>query len=262
VIVVVRGVGDIGSAVAHYLFRDGHGVVIHDDPKPTTTRRGMSFADAVFDGQANLDGVRAIRADDLEHVRQALAENEAIPVYVRPWGPLLATLGHRALVDARMRKHVAAEVQIGYADLTVGLGPALVAGRHAHVVVETSWDGLGTVLMEGASLPLAGEPREIDGHARDRYVYAPVEGVFRTKASIGDSVRQGQEIAEIGAILLSAPLDGVLRGLTHDDVPVSVGTKVIEVDPRVRGSEVRGIVERPRRIAEGVLAAIRDYDSL
>lgn len=73
-------------------------------------------------------------------------------------------------------------------------------------------------------------------------------------------MRQGQEIAEIGPVVLSAPLDGVLRGLTHDDVPVSVGTKVIEVDPRGRVGEVRGIVERPSRIAEGVLSAVRAWE--
>jgi len=59
---------------------------------------------------------------------------------------------------------------------------------------------------------------------------------------------------------MRAPLDGVLRGLTHDDVPVSVGTKDIEVDPRGRVEEVRGIGERPRRIAEGVLSAIRAWE--
>jgi hypothetical protein len=45
--VVVRGVGDVGSAVAHRLFVEGYAVVIHDGPTPTTTRRGMAFADAV-----------------------------------------------------------------------------------------------------------------------------------------------------------------------------------------------------------------------
>ena len=53
----MRGIGDIGSAVAHALFIEGLRVVIHDDPAPTTTRRGMAFADAVFDGRATLDGV-------------------------------------------------------------------------------------------------------------------------------------------------------------------------------------------------------------
>ena len=95
---------------------------------------------------------------------------------------------------------------------------------------------------------------------RDRYVYAPAEGVFRTKARIGDAVRAGQEIAEIGPVALTVPLDGVLRGLTHDGAPVTLGTKVIEVDPRGRVSEVWGIAERPRQIAEGVLSAIRTWE--
>ncbi len=75
-IILVRGVGDIGSAVAHRLFREGYGVAIHDDPKPTMTRRGMAFADAAFDGHAVLDGVRAVRADDLERVKQVLARRD------------------------------------------------------------------------------------------------------------------------------------------------------------------------------------------
>ena len=32
-VVIVRGLGDIGSAVAHLLFREGYGVVLHDDPR-------------------------------------------------------------------------------------------------------------------------------------------------------------------------------------------------------------------------------------
>ena len=159
-----------------------------------------------------------------------------------------------------MRKHGAPEVHIGYAHLTIGLGPALVAGHHAHVVIETSWDGLGAVITAGASRPLAGEPRAIAGHARDRYVYAPLDGVFRTKARIGDAVGQREEIAKIGPAVLLAPLDGVLRGLTRDDVPVTIGTKVIEVDPRGRIGEVRGIAERPRRVAEGALSVIRTWE--
>jgi xanthine dehydrogenase accessory factor len=260
VVVLVWGIGDIGSAVAHLLFQEGYGVVIHDAPLPATTRRGMVFADAVFDGQAALDRVRAIRADSLEHVALVLGGRDAIAVNVGELGPLLAAAGHRVLVDARMRKHAAPEVQTELAELTVGLGPALVARLHAHVVVETSWDALGAAITEGASLPLAGEPRAIAGHSRNRYVYAPAEGVFRTKARIGDAVRQGREVAEIGGAVLRAPLDGVLRGLTHDRVPVSTGTKVIEVDPRGREEEVRGITERPRRIAEAVLSAIRDRE--
>lgn len=257
---LVRGVGDIGSAVAHRLFSEGYAVLIHDDPKPTTTRLGMAYADAVFDGHSSLDGIEAVRARDITGVRRLLATREAIPVYVGALRPFLKEFVPAVLVDARMRKHTSPQVQRGLAELTIGLGPDLVVGRHADLVIETSWDGLGRVIIEGASLALAGEPREIEGHARDRYVYAPCDGVFRTKARIGEEVRQGQEVAEIGSTVLNSPLDGVLRGLTRDGVPVTTRTKVIEVDPRGAGAEVRGIGERPRRVADGVLTAIREWD--
>jgi len=256
--VVVRGIGDVGSAVAHRLFLEGYAVLIHDVPTPTTTRRCMAFADAVFDGSAILEKVHAVRAHDLLRVEETLASRRAIPIYIRDIGPLLAEMCPDILVDARIRKHDEPEIQRGFAKLTIGLGPSLVAGSHADVVVETTWDRLGTIIRTGASLPLAGEPRELGGHARDRYVYAPLAGLFRTKARIGDPVRQGQALARIGLTVLTAPLDGVLRGLTRDGVPVAARTKVIEVDPRGTAAEVRGIGERPRRIADGVLAAIRE----
>lgn len=50
--VLVRGAGDIGSAVAVHLFHAGHAVAIHEGQRPTTSRRGMAFADAVFDAEA------------------------------------------------------------------------------------------------------------------------------------------------------------------------------------------------------------------
>ena len=73
-ICVVRGVGDIGSAGAHRLFREGCRPVIHDDPNPTTTRRGMAFADAIFDGQAELDG-EVIGTFATDHPAQGLSKS-------------------------------------------------------------------------------------------------------------------------------------------------------------------------------------------
>jgi xanthine dehydrogenase accessory factor len=48
----------------------------------------------------------------------------------------------------------------------------------------------------------------------------------------------------------------MLRGLTHDSVPVAKKAKVIEVDPRGAKAQIAGIAERPLRIAQGVLEAI------
>jgi len=256
--VLVRGVGDVGSAVAHRLFSDGYAVVIHDSPEPVATRRKMAFAEAVFDGVARLDGVEARRAMDVDMVKALMAGN-TVAVFVGPFPDLLEAIKPDVLIDARMRKRAVPEIQRGSAPLTIGLGPNFEAGVTCDVAIETSWDALGTVIRAGTPLPLAGEPRALGGHARDRYVYAPCEGVFRTRAEIGDRVDQGQPIATIGETVLVAPVAGVLRGLTHDGVPVIARAKVIEVDPRARTAEVAGISERPRRIAAGVADAVRQF---
>ena len=79
---------------------------------------------------------------------------------------------------------------------------------------------------------------------------------MRTACAIGQSVAAGEIVARIEGTTLTAPLSGVLRGLTHDGVQVAAGTKVIEIDPRGDPALVCGIGERPARIADGVLQAI------
>jgi xanthine dehydrogenase accessory factor len=128
-------------------------------------------------------------------------------------------------------------------------------------VIETMrGDSLGQMIERGSASALQGEPNEIEGHARDRYVYAPVTGTFYTPHQIGDQVEAGQEVARVDSTPLFAPITGTLRGLTHDGVPVSQKTKVIEVDPRMENAQVAGIAERPARIAQGVLQAIQIWE--
>src|SRR5687767_9792521 len=103
-VVVVRGSGDVGSAVAHALYMRGARVIVHDDPAPAHLRRGMSFADALFDGRSTLDGVVARHARDLEALRAIEAVDEQLPVCDAPLDALLAEYKPEVLVDARMRK--------------------------------------------------------------------------------------------------------------------------------------------------------------
>lgn len=258
-IIVVRGSGDVGSAVAYRLFQAGEAVVLHDAPMPAYTRRGMAFVDALFDRIAVVKGVIGKRARDLDDLRSMVKCRRAIPVVNGPIEDIVAVLRPDVLVDARMRKRETPEPQRGLARHVIGLGPNFEPGVNVDIAVETGWGSdLGAVVRSGRTRDLAGEPQEIAGHARDRYVYAPQAGVFRTRLAIGEEVRQGQEVARIGDTPLLAPLSGCLRGLTHDGVTVAAGTKVIEVDPRGRKEEAYEFGERPLRIAEGVLAAIQD----
>jgi xanthine dehydrogenase accessory factor len=256
-VVLVRGSGDVGSAVAHLLFTAGHSVAVHDVALPAAPRRGMAFADAIFDGRCQLAGVDARLVDDPSALPAALAEHREVPVSTAELTDVLAAVHPDVLVDARMRKRAHPEAQLELAPLTIGLGPNFVAGETTHLAVETRWgEELGAVIAEGPTEVLAGEPRSFEGHARDRFIYAPMAGVFMTTARIGQRVRAGEPVGAIDGVELTAPLDGILRGLTHDGVPIEAGAKVIEVDPRGDIQAVTGLGARPKRIAEGVAAAI------
>ncbi len=258
-VVLIRGSNDVASAAARLLFVSGYAVAIHEAPQPTATRRKMAFADAAFDGESVLENVKA-RLVKAESVRELSLKREFIPFCVDDFSALLAQLRPQVLIDARMRKHHQSEKQRGLAPLTIGLGPNFIAGETTDWAIETGWgDSLGKLILQGATNPLAGEPREIEGHARDRYVYAPVAGIFRTLRQIGELVEQGEEVAWIGAFPLLAPISGALRGLMRDGAPVAEKTKVIEVDPRGKNAQFTGVGERPARIAEGVLQAVESW---
>jgi xanthine dehydrogenase accessory factor len=260
-LILVRGSGDVASAVAHLLFKAGYAVCMHDSAQPTATRRKMAFTDAIFDGSAVLDGVLARRADSLGDLGSLLAAGDLVPMSTLSLALLLENLRPTVLIDARMKKHAQPEEQMRLARLSIGLGPNFIAGETVHLAVETARGAnLGRVITHGATQALEGEPNSIEGHARDRYVYAPQQGIFHTELQIGERVSQGQKIAQIETTRLLAPITGVLRGLTRDGVPVTLKTKVIEIDPRMEHAQISGIADRPARIAQGVLEGISDWE--
>ena len=254
---LVRGTGDVGSAVAHALYRGGHGIVLHDDAAPAHSRRGMAFTDALFDGLARLGDVLAKRARDPDDLPYMVRCGRAVPVSRDDFSAILGLLRPDVLVDARMRKRARPERQIGLAPLTIGLGPNFIAGDTIDIAVETGWgEDLGRVIRKGATRPLEGEPSPIAGVARERYVYSPVAGILITNRAIGERVTAGDPIATVGELILTAPITGCIRGLTHDGVRVAPGTKVIEIDPRNDPTLVFGLGDRPQTIAAAVLSAV------
>lgn len=249
---LVRGIGDVGSAVAHALHSAGHNVAIHDGPQPTAHRRGMAFVDAMFDGHATLAGIEAWKVDNPAEIPDVWVKN-VVAVSSAALNDLRNLTRWDLLVDARMRKRATPEDQRPLAVLAIGLGPGFTVGDNCHRAVETGWDGLGTIVEAGSTAPLRGEPRAILGHARERLVYAAKAGLFTSALRIGETVTQGQTIAAVAGDPVLAPLSGTLRGLSRSGVPVERGTKIVEVDPRGDPASAFGLGERPRRIAEAVL---------
>lgn len=257
-LIVVRGVNEFGSAIACRLSQAGYDVVLHDVPAPADCHRGMAFTDAVYDGSAALDGVTARRIDRVDAIGGELAARAAIPITTAELAPVLGILKPDVLIDARMRKRHQPERQIDLAPLTIGVGPNFTAAETTDLIVETGFgDDFAEVRDTGTTRPLAGEPPTVLGHGRERFIYAPNSGFFRTDRQIGEAVMQGEVIAHVGTSPLTAPFGGALRGLTRDGATVESGERVIEVDPRGPEAIVAGIGPRQSRIAGAVVTALQ-----
>jgi xanthine dehydrogenase accessory factor len=257
---LVLGCGDVGSTVAVRLHESGMRVVMRDEPRPAWHRRGMALVDAMYEGQATLDGVLARKIQVCPASGQsALLANwiavvdAAMRDTLRRWRPGL-------VVDARMRKYEEPERIRGEAAVVIGLGPGFEAGTHVDVVIETAWGHkLGEPVWSGRALPATREPRKLNGHGRKRYVYSPAAGCWSTSREIGEFVAEGELIGEVDGQQLLAPLSGILRGISADGAEVRQRTKIAEVDTSCDIARAFGVGRRPERIAQGVLLALAEF---
>ena len=254
-LVILRGGGDLASGVALRLHRAGIRVLIVELEQPLAVRRTVAFAEAVYAGQIEIEGLigRKITKPDES---ASTFEAGQIPVLVDPTLTSLSSLVHEALVDARMTKR-APDVIANAASLVVGLGPGFVAGENCHAVVETMrGHNLGRVLWQGSAQADTGVPSSIAQHGKDRVLRAPAVGRAEPHAEIGRQLKAGDLIAVISGSELRAPFDGVLRGLIHPSVQVAAGMKIGDLDPRNDPSYCWRVSDKALAIGGGVLEAL------
>jgi len=75
-LVLIKGAGDLATGVAHRLYRAGFKVVMTEQETPTVIRRPVSFAGAVFEGEAEVEGVRARRVKGIVSGRKIKMKNK------------------------------------------------------------------------------------------------------------------------------------------------------------------------------------------
>ncbi len=254
-LVLLRGGGDLATGVAARLWRAGMSVVVTEIAQPLAIRRLVALAEAVYAGETHVEDLTAIRVDSLAQARRALAMRR-IPVLVDPLAECRKELRPEVLVDGRMRKR-APEFGMEAALLVVGLGPGFTAGADCHAVVETQrGHHLGRVIWQGLADPDTGVPEAVRGHAGDRVLRAPADGELHDGVPLGTRVTSGTTLARVGTAALSAPFDGVLRGLMHDGLEVRRGQKVGDVDPRGDIAFCRQISDKALAVGGGVVEAI------
>lgn len=254
-IIVVRGGGDLATGTIHKLHRSGFKVLVLEINRPLVIRRTVSFAQAIFSGETIVEGVRAVRVEDLEDIYREW-DKDNVPVIVDPQGNILNELKADILVDSIIaKKNIGTSKSM--ATITIGVGPGFNAGVDVDVVVETlRGHNLGKLIFEGFAEPDTGIPGVINGYGIERVIKSPASGIISNISSIGDMVTKGQVISRIGDVAVTANIDGVLRGLIEDGMEVQKGLKIGDVDPRGIREYCYTISDKARAIAGAVLEAI------
>lgn len=253
--VVVRGGGDLASGVIYRLHRAGFRIAVLELATPILVRRTVSYGDAVYSAERTVEGVTARHIPRVADIVPTWSA-ERVPVLVDPDGHFLKTIEPLIVVDARMEKRNLGTT-ITDAPLVIALGPGFCAGEDCHAVIETNrGHNLGRVYWRGYAEPDTGEPGVIQGVTHSRVLRAPVAGHVRPHRDIGDVVRTGDIIADVGGEAVRAPFDGVLRGLIHEQVIVGAGMKIGDLDPRAKREHCFTISDKSLAIGGGVLEAI------
>ena len=214
-LVVVRGAGDLATGCIVRLVKSGFRVVALEAERPTAIRRAVSLCEAVWDGEAAVEGVRAFRCD----AAPASWGRLDVPLLIDPDARAVAHLAPLALVDAILAKRNLG-TRIGMAPVVVGVGPGFVAGGDVNAVVETSrGHDLGRVLLSGSAAPDTGVPGLIAGEGRARVLHAPVAGAVKALVALGDAVEAGAPVlaVRIQELFGLADVPRIARGRVADD---------------------------------------------
>lgn len=249
----------MASAIAHRLFRSGFKVCMTEIPTPMAVRRTVSFCEAVYEGQVEIEGVRARLVSTADEV-WAVWEQQIIPVIVDPEAKIKNKVRFHVLVDAILAKKNLG-TKITDAPLVIGIGPGFEAGKDVHMVIESNrGHNLGRVILYGKAEENTGIPGSIGPYTIERVLQAAVDGSFRpAMKKIGDPIRTQETVAYVNDEPVIAQIGGVLRGLLRDGVEVVEGTKLGDIDPRGTREYCFTISDKARAIAGGVLEGIMSY---
>lgn len=254
-LIIVRGGGDVATGTIQKLNRVGFDVLVLDTQKPTCIRKNVAVAQAIYNGEIQIEDIYAVRCDSLNEIEKAF-DNSYVAVAIDEKGELIDKLEPLAVIDA-----IIAKKNLGtnrsMAPITIGLGPGFQADVDVDVVIETNrGHNLGRLIFEGFAQENTGNPGNINGYTTERILRASDDGYIKVVKDIGSVVKKGEVVASVNGKKILAGLDGIIRGMINEDTEVFEGMKVGDIDPRVVTENVYTISDKARLIGGGSLEAV------
>lgn len=257
-IVAIRGGGDIATGIAYRLYNAGLKVMILEIEKPTVIRRKVSFAEAVYQKETIVEGVKGKLGKDYDDAIDIILKNQ-IPVIIDPNGEIIKKYNFTVVVDAILAKKNIGTTK-DMAPLVIGVGPGFTAGEDVHVVIESNrGHNLGKVIYKGKAEENTGIPGTIQGYSEERVIRANNQGIIRVVKDIGTIVEEDETVAIIEGVEVKTKIKGVVRGMIRDGFYVKNDMKIGDVDPRGIIEYCYTISDKARAIGGGVLEAICNY---
>ena len=286
-LIIVRGAGDLASGVLAAIHISGFRVLALETANPSAIRRTVAFSEAVRLGHCIIEGIEARLIAKEQAARILSAKDEVIttgintlatetgatagskanrlsfiPIAIDPAGELISELQPAAVVDAIIAKKNCG-THLDMASLVIALGPGFIAGKDAHIVIETMrGHNLARLIYKGEALPNTGVPGLVGGESALRVIHAPAGGTLRVIHDIGSSITRSEVIARIipadGSVVdVSASINGIIRGMLPDGFIVRNGLKMADIDPRL--TELNNcftISDKARALGGAVLTAL------
>ena len=252
---IVLGTNEIASAIAVFLTRQGMRVVLSHDPMPPVIRRRMAFHDSLYGELTAVEEIWGVNCDQTLEILEELTHGSRVVVTRLGLSHLLPVGGYEVIIDARMHKAVIMPMLRYLAPVTIGLGPGFIASENCDIAVETHPDFVGQIITSGATLTADGIPSPLGDMKQERFVYSGAPGRWSTHRDIGEKVFKGMTLGILGGQEITAPKDGILRGLVRDGTEVPAAVKLVEIDPRSRNAQWQGIDQRSRAIAQATVDA-------
>ena len=214
-VILVRGAGEMATAVAHRLASCHFKVCMTETSNPQAVRREVAFSEAIFDSEKEVEGITARKVESADHIPEVWKEGK-IPILIDPDAKVKDFLKPDVLIDATLaKKNLGTEITDAL--LVIGLGPGFHAGKDVHLVIETNrGHNLGRIISNGEAEPNTGIPGSIAGYTEERVIRASKDGNLIALKKIGDGLRANEKVGMVGKVEVRTRIAGVMRGLLRD----------------------------------------------